>query len=64
MTNGDRIREMSDDKLGRTICKQIRVCCFCPGYPFCKRGDGLGNGMIKWLKQEARKNGCKNGWRR
>lgn len=55
-TNGERLRQMSDEELGALMCRQLRVCHDCPGYDLCKLGDGRGNGMIKWLEQEATEN--------
>lgn len=58
MTNGDKIRKMSDEELAKMLCHSLN-CSFtnCPGYALCRMGDGTANGMVKWLKQEVQENG-------
>ena len=55
MTNGDKIRSMTDEELARYLCDLIpaRSCCLkCPGYFQCNvRGSGMGY----WIKQEVQK---------
>ena len=53
MTNADRIRAMSDEELAHWICKKMMSCSsnVCPGADLCQSGDGLANGLVKWLKQ-------------
>lgn len=55
MTNADRIRVMSDEELAHWICKKMTSCFsnVCPGADLCQSGDGLANGLVKWLKQPA-----------
>lgn len=54
-SNADRIRAMSDEELAEFICSRISDCNErCPGYELCRFGDGHSNGLIKWLKQEAK----------
>lgn len=52
-TNADRIRAMSDEELAHWICKKMMSCSsnVCPGADLCQSGDGLANGLVKWLKQ-------------
>ena len=52
MTNGDRIRAMSDEELAQFMCKTF-MCQInnCPGAELCTAGDGKANGMLKWLRQ-------------
>ena len=50
MTNGDRIRAMTDEELARFICNKYTEC-ICPGAYMCNARDGKANGMVKWLKQ-------------
>ena len=56
-TNADRIRAMSDEELAHWICKKMMSCSsnVCPGADSCQSGDGLANGLVKWLKQPAEK---------
>ena len=52
-THGDRIRSMSDEELGRLLCKyrQTEDCCsHCPAGDICKGGKP---GLIEWLGQPA-----------
>ena len=53
MTNGDRIRAMTDEELAFFICCRCRDCSIvtCPGAELCNGKDGIANGMVKWLKQ-------------
>lgn len=53
MTNIERIREMTDDELACEICGLMKDCGSCPGNDFCVAGDGVANGIRKWLKIEA-----------
>ena len=48
-TNADRIRSMSDEELGKLLCKfrQTEDCCkMCPATKLCKGGKP---GLIEWL---------------
>lgn len=56
MTNGDRIRAMSDEELDKFLCS-IRSsqsygfpCSYCVAEEFCHDGH---TGMIDWLQQPA-----------
>lgn len=55
MTNGDRIRAMTDEELTEFLC-DIRSngsyygCENCPAYDFCENGH---TGFFDWLRQEA-----------
>lgn len=52
MTNGDRIRAMSDEELAQFMCR-VFMCQInnCPGAEVCTTNDGKANGMLKWLRQ-------------
>lgn len=53
MTNGDKIRSMTDEELQKWLCDLIpgTFCCLkCPGYFQCV---DIGSGMEYWLKQEV-----------
>lgn len=56
MTNGDRLRAMSDEELAKFLCS-IRSsqsygfpCSYCVAEEFCHDGH---TGMIDWLQQPA-----------
>lgn len=54
LTNGDMIRSMTDEALGKWICSIMSSdCCrwTCPARNMCGLND---NGLVKWLKQSAR----------
>ena len=55
VTNADKIRAMSDEELAHWICKKMMSCSsnVCPGADLCQSGDGLANGLVKWLQQPA-----------
>lgn len=65
MTNGDKIRSMTDDELAEKICRKI----YCIQCPCCKvdketrmltcNGHSVGDyrELLNWLKQEAEKEG-------
>ena len=50
MTNGDRIRAMSDRELARFLCDLRKDCYECPAESFCHK---VHTGMQDWLKQPA-----------
>ena len=52
MTNGDKIRTMSDQELAELMCKG-RECTIdaCLGFELCRTGDGKANGLLKWLRK-------------
>lgn len=56
MTNGDKIRSMTDEELARWLCSYIiqASSCWlrCPGYSTCRPGH---HGLREWLKREALK---------
>ena len=54
MTNGDRIRAMSDEELAQFMCRTF-MCQInnCPGAELCTTTDGKANGMLKWLRHPA-----------
>ena len=47
MTNGDKIRSMSDKELSRELCKIAGVCADCIAQDMCYEGH---NGFEKWVK--------------
>ena len=55
MTNSEKIRQMTDEKLAEMLCK-IRLCTMdtCPGYNFCTNEYKNADGLKKWLKMEAK----------
>lgn len=50
MTNGDKIRSMSDMELSRELCKISGVCAECIVQDMCYEGH---NGFEKWVKEEV-----------
>ena len=52
MTNGDKIKQMTDEELAKFICHNVEECEGCVGHEFCEFNGGDANGIIKWLKQE------------
>ena len=53
MTNGDRLRQMTDEELGKWLCNQKKLECWdCIGSKLCE-WHGI-NGYVKWLKQESK----------
>lgn len=51
MTNGDRLREMSDDELEKLLRSKIHACCrpneYCYDRPTCE------DCWMEWLKEEV-----------
>ena len=46
-TNGDILRALSDDALGRFLCRNItQDCSACVGSEYCSAGQ---TGLVKWL---------------
>lgn len=62
MTNGDRIRQMSDEELAELLNMKDAYTCiehYCPAYTDCRRnGDWRHTTCLQtiwnWLKQEAK----------
>ena len=50
MTNGDKIRQMTDEELADIFCRMERSCDECAARKFCHKNQ---NGYFTWLKQEA-----------
>lgn len=52
-TNGNKIRDMSDEELAVWLCSKFDNCSpsTCPGANYCNGTDGKANGLVKWLKQ-------------
>lgn len=62
MTNGDRIRNMTDEQLSALFCDAMETitdnadvdCCLnCPVKALCRKGR---NGFLEYLKREAEDN--------
>lgn len=53
MTNRERLAKMNDEELAEALCDMTEDCEECIGTNLCKYGDGHGNGLLKWLKDEA-----------
>ena len=52
MTNGDRIRSLTDKELAHKLCSIYKNCTDCVAYFSCNPDDVASNGLIKWLGQE------------
>lgn len=57
MTNGDKIRQMTDKDLAGMFDKIIQDCEYCPLYEDCiQNTDVTCKAMyLKWLKEEVQK---------
>ena len=53
MTNRERLAKMNDEELAEALCDMTENCEECIGTNLCKYGDGHGNGLLKWLKDEV-----------
>ena len=49
MTNGDRIRQMTDEQLAVFLCNLSDECSNCPVTSICRMNH---NGFFDWLKRE------------
>ena len=52
MTNREYLESLDDTDLAEELC-DMRSCDTCKGAKFCVKDAGHGNGLRKWLKQEA-----------
>ena len=56
MTNGDKIRQMSDEEIAKYLCNF--ACIHCPASNFCDLTIGNTKSckkvVLNWLKQEAK----------
>ena len=51
MTNGERIRAMTDEEMAQFFCRTIKVECWrCPAKDLCYTDH---NGFLDWLKLPA-----------
>ena len=51
LSNGDRIRAMTDEEMAHFFCKTLKVECWrCPAKDLCYTDH---NGFSEWLKQPA-----------
>ena len=57
MTNFEKLKSMSLEKLAEFICENTMDCEDCVGFKYCTRSDGHANGMSKWLKKEVETDG-------
>ena len=58
VTNLEKLREMPIDELARWMCQYMECSLStyqkrCPGYQFCRHGDGKSNGLIAWLGEKV-----------
>lgn len=55
MTNGDKIRQMSDEELAAMLDKVIQDCEYCPLYEDCiQNTDVMCTDMfLEWLREEV-----------
>ena len=52
MTNFDKIKRMTIEELAKFIC-DCTDCERCYGRDLCKIGDGVANGLVKYLESEV-----------
>ena len=57
MTNADRIRQMTDEEIAEWLTDGHEQCDFCANN-LCDFDSDCVHGVLKWLKQEARR--CRN----
>lgn len=50
-TNGDYLRSMTDEELGRLLCNRFRCTPDCLGYESCEYGK---NGIRAWLGEPVK----------
>lgn len=54
MTNGDKLRQMTDEKLASMMSGIKYNCSSCPAYGFCEDcGGDCRETILEWLKQES-----------
>lgn len=54
MTNGDRIRAMTDEELMEWMADHVDCGEGCPAFHRCMRGDiGCEDCLMEWLKMEG-----------
>lgn len=53
MTNGEKIRNMSDEELAQFLCENCHSCRLCIALLYCY--DGNSDGFINWLKYDSDK---------
>lgn len=53
MTNGDKIRQMTDEELVESIGLACKRCLYSNGECDSGYGEGCITGNLEWLKQEA-----------
>lgn len=54
-SNGDRIRQMTDEKLAESIGLACKRCAYCAGNKCTGQEKECADGNLKWLKQEVSK---------
>lgn len=59
MTNGDKIRQMSDEELAGMFDKIIQDCEYCHLYDHCLQCVGMPCKILylKWLREEVQEDG-------
>lgn len=53
MTNGEKIRNMSDEELAQFLCENCHSCRLCSVLLYCY--DGNSDGFINWIKCDSDK---------
>lgn len=63
MTNGDKIRNMSDREWAKELnnlpigaCNDTLICDVCIHNNYCGGGRNCEDGIFKWLQQEVKSN--------
>lgn len=56
MTNGDRIRQMTDEDLADWLTDGHDICDMCQ-FGTCRPDYECEKGVLEWLKQEVKENG-------
>lgn len=63
MTNGEKIRNMSDDELSAFLLRTTHCDYWCPAYRFCRSDEALNlidcDSIFRaWVKKEAKDDEC------
>lgn len=58
MTNGDKIRQMSDKEIAAMLDKLIQDCEYCPLYEDCIQNTDVTCKVmfLKWLREDVQEN--------
>lgn len=59
MTNGDKVRKMSDEELATMLDKAIQACGYCHLYHLCLHNGDVPCKILylKWLREEVQEDG-------